>query len=89
MILCAKQKEDEARSIPDNTTGSPPVETGGRLELTECMQLTVLAWVPCGVLLVLAPVYLVALYKRKTLHIPHSWLNISKTVSVKIITSYL
>jgi len=48
-------------------------------DLTLCFQDTALIWIPCGFLFAIAPFYIWTL-KRREYHIPHTWLNIMKTL---------
>ncbi|ELU09880.1 hypothetical protein CAPTEDRAFT_178694 [Capitella teleta] len=51
-----------------------------RLKLSECFLLTVCAWVPCLYLFLTSAFYIPYLFRLKNKCIPHSGLNIAKTV---------
>ena len=59
-----------------NSTGDEPVSIP---DFTKCFQDTVLVWIPCGFLLLVAPFYVYYLFTVKSRG-RHTWLNISKTV---------
>ena len=48
-------------------------------DISVCLQKSLLIWVPCGFLWVMAPFLIYRLYRSKSLYIPHTLLNISHT----------
>eukprot|EP00090_Calanus_glacialis_P002437 TRINITY_DN11824_c0_g1_i1.p1 TRINITY_DN11824_c0_g1~~TRINITY_DN11824_c0_g1_i1.p1 ORF type:complete len:1639 (-),score=332.95 TRINITY_DN11824_c0_g1_i1:544-5460(-) len=49
-------------------------------DISVCLQKSLLIWVPCGFLWVMAPFLIYRLYRSKSLYIPHTLLNIIQTV---------
>ena len=49
-------------------------------DISVCLQKSLLVWLPCGFLWALAPFLIYRLYSSKSLYIPHTLLNIVRTV---------
>eukprot|EP00092_Neocalanus_flemingeri_P004166 GFUD01004481.1.p1 GENE.GFUD01004481.1~~GFUD01004481.1.p1 ORF type:complete len:1636 (+),score=378.79 GFUD01004481.1:74-4981(+) len=49
-------------------------------DISVCLQKSLLVWVPCGFLWLLTPLLIYRLYRSKSLYIPHTLLNIVRTV---------
>ena len=78
-LLCCFQPphQDNVSTINQSSpdfTGLPDV--------TECVHNTILTWVPCGFLIVFAPVYALILMSLNSPALPWNGLNISKSVSL-------
>ncbi len=50
-------------------------------DIPVCIQYTLLVWLPCGFMLLVAPFYFYVLRTSKTSVIKRNWLNITKLVS--------